>query len=269
MARRGFTVAAMASPEREPAEHRDPFENLRLDEGFVRAARFIEPSAAERGRAGDRRDPGRCQVVPASRRLPAGMQRMVWAPGPGLRRRRLARLVAFVAVLASVVSIVIALRHTASRTTPTAGSGQGRLASGPPVAPATASGTFVPASLLSTLKAGDCVTWGLGPGSTAPAVISCISPHRAEVIQMLDLDGRTAGDGWPGSSELDSLAGTECGDAYKSYISHAKPGLTTVSSALKPGRDAWSAGAKELACTAQLPEAGIINGELGRLPTPS
>ena len=42
MGRCGFTVAPMALPEREPAEHRDPFENLHLDDGFVRAARVIE-----------------------------------------------------------------------------------------------------------------------------------------------------------------------------------------------------------------------------------
>jgi hypothetical protein len=275
MDRRGFTVAAMASQEREPAEHRDPFENLRLDEGFVRAARFIEPSAAERGRGGDRRDPGRCQVVPASRRLPAGMHRMAWAPGPGLRRRRAARAVAFVAVLASVISIAITLRHTPSRTTPpmasAAGPGRASPTSSAPLAPRTTGGRLVSSTLLSTLKPGDCVTWDAGaePSTGGVTVVPCAQAHRAEVIQTVSLVGRTPGDSWPGLPALDSLAGTQCGAAFLSYTSRGRPGLTPVSSALEPGADAWDAGTKQLACTAQLPELATIDGSLGSLETPA
>ncbi|MBL7492020.1 septum formation family protein [Frankia sp. AgB1.9] len=270
MARRGFTVAAMASPEREPAEHRDPFENLRLDEGFVRAARFVEPSAAERGRTGDRRDPGRCQVVPANRRLPAGMHRMVWTPGPGPRRRRAARVLAFVAVLAGVMSIVITLRHTTNRTpatTPTA-TGTGRATStSAPLAPRTASGYQVSSTLLPTLKVGDCVTWALRPGSTGAMVVSCTTPHRAEVVKMLGLAGQAPGDIWPGSAALDSLAATQCAEAFLSYTSHARPDLEIVSSALEPSSDGWNAGTQQLACTAQLPNRATVSESFASLAT--
>ncbi|WP_232303667.1 septum formation family protein [Pseudofrankia sp. DC12] len=262
----------MASPEREPAEHRDPFENLRLDEGFVRAARFIEPSAADRGRTGDRRGPGRCQVVPANRRLPASMHRMVWAPGPGPRRRRVARVVAFVAVLAGVISIVVTLRHTTNRTpatTPTAtGSGRATTTSAP-LALRTASGYQVSSTLLPTLKAGDCVTWALRPGSTGAMVVSCDTPHRAEVIKIIRLGGQVPGDSWPGSAALDSLAATQCADAFMTYTSHARPDLAVVSSALEPSPDGWTSGEQQLACTAQLPNRAMIGGSLGSLATPA
>ncbi|MDT3443737.1 MULTISPECIES: septum formation family protein [unclassified Pseudofrankia] len=275
----------MASPEREPAEHRDPFENLHLDEGFVRAARFIEPSAAERGRTADRRDPGRCQVVPASRRLPAGMHRMVWAPRPGFRRRRAARVVAFLAVLAGVISIVVALRHSNSRAGTTAAAAPGTARTSPtasaPLAPRTAGGVLVTPPLLSSLRVGDCVNWdpASSAGADAAEVVQCGQPHRAEVIKLIDLSLSLPGV-WPGRSELDGLLPTNCGDAFNSYVSHAQPGrspvpghaqpgASPVSGALEPGPDAWDQGVKTLACTAQLPGLTSLIDQLGAVATPA
>ncbi|WP_232794348.1 MULTISPECIES: septum formation family protein [Pseudofrankia] len=274
----------MASPEREPAEHRDPFENLHLDDGFVRAARFIEPSAAERGRSVDRRDPGRCQVVPANRRLPAGMHRMVWAPRPGFRRRRAARVVAFLAVLAGVISIVVALRHS-NRAATTAGAASGSTVMNPtasaPLAPHTAGGVLVPPALLSSLRVGDCVNWdpASAAGAESAKVVRCGQPHRVEVIKLVDLSGNLPGV-WPGESNLDSLVQSSCGDAFNNYVSHvspgrspvsghAQPGASPVSGALEPNAAAWDKGVKTLACTAQLPGLTSLIDQLGAVATPA
>jgi hypothetical protein len=261
----------MATPEREPAEHRDPFENLRLDEGFVRAAQFIEPSAADRGRPSDRRDPGRCQVVPANRRLP-GMHRMVWAPGPSRRRRRFARAVAFVAVVAGIISIAVALRNTSAARSPVAtasAAGTAQRTQGSTPLAAQAAGTQVSSALLEKLSPGDCVTWNLRPGSTGPMIVSCTTPHLAEVTRKVGLAGRIPGDDWPGPETLDSLAGTLCADAYVSYASHARPDVKSVSSALEPDHDAWNSGARQLVCTAQRPGLATIGGTLGSLDAPA
>jgi hypothetical protein len=259
----------MASPEREPAEHRDPFDNLRLDEGFVRAARFIEPSALERGRGTDRRDPGRCQVVPASRRLPAGMHRLVWAPRPGYRRRRATRVVAFLAVMAGVISIVVALRHSSRTSTASSAPGTARSSStsAAPLAPRTAGGIVVPPALLSSLHVGDCVMWEptSAIGATAARVVACDQPHRSEVLSLIDLTNREPG-AWPGGSVLDGIVGSECAAAFNSRV-HVSQG---VSGAFEPGGAAWDRGVKTLACTVQLPGLTATTEQLsGAVATPA
>jgi hypothetical protein len=261
----------MATPQRDPADHRDPFENLRLDEGFVRAARFIEPSAADRGGAGDRRDPGRCQVVPAHRRLPAGMHRMVWAPRPS-RRRRVARAVALIAVLAGLISVVITLRHTPSRSASPATSGAGEPRTSPvattPVAVRPAGGVLITPTLLTTLVVGDCVEWDPAADSLAAAKVQCGLPHRAEVIKVVDLSKRLPGDAWPGIAKFDVVAAAECAQVFNAYTgTSVKPGLVPYSGALEPTTEAWSTGVRKLACTAQLSELAPMTGLLGPVPT--
>jgi hypothetical protein len=264
----------MASPERGSEENRDPFENLRLDEGFVRAARFIEPSADERGRAADRRDPGRCQVMPANRRGPAGMYRMVWPPRPGRRRHRVARAIAVIAVLAGLISVFIALRHgvTRSGSSSTASGSHGAQtnpAVSSPLPPAT-SGVAVTAALFTSLQVGDCVTWdhsASGTGDLAARVVPCAGPHLTEVVSFVDLSWRLPQSSWPGVASFDAVAATECASAFASFTSAARPGVILVASALEPDRDAWSNGVHRLACTAQLEGQATITGRLGPVPS--
>ncbi|MBX6389248.1 MAG: septum formation family protein [Frankia sp.] len=250
----------MVSPEREPRQSPDPFENLRLDEGFVRAARFIEPSAAERMRGGDRRDPGRCQVVPAHRRLSPGMHRMVWAPHPGRRGRRAARIIAMIAVLAGVISIIVALRHGGSRTagtTTSAATGPAPVSPSQPAAvvpPRSAGGIVVSAALLASLREGSCVDWDptTPNGGLAARVVPCGEDHRAEVVRMVRLDLRFPGENWPGVAALDAVAAAECGTAFADYVARVRPpDATPVRGSLEPGAEAWAAGARQLACTVQ------------------
>ena len=99
-----------------PAD-RDPFDGLRLDERFVRSARFIEPSATDRRQDGDGKRGAPCQVQPAPRGLPGFFHRLVSPPKPAPRRRRAARLVATAALALGMVSLaVVLLRQNASRT---------------------------------------------------------------------------------------------------------------------------------------------------------
>lgn len=178
-------------------------------------------------------------------------------------------MVAFVAVLAGVISIVVTLRHTTNRvttTTPTAsGTGLAAATTNSPLPPQTASGYEVTPALLATLKPGSCVTWNQRPGSTAATVVSCNTPHRAEVVKVVGLSGQVPGDTWPGLAALDSIAATQCAEAFLSYTSHARSGLVPVSSALEPGPDGWNAGTQQLACTAQLPKQALIGDTLGSL----
>ncbi|MCK9927041.1 septum formation family protein [Frankia sp. Mgl5] len=104
------------------ARHPDPFEDLRLDERFVRSARFLEPSARERAGQVARAHGTRCQVVPAPRGLQGFVHRLFVAPPrPAPRTRRLTRVLAVVTLAVGMISLtVVALRQTAGRGTPVA-----------------------------------------------------------------------------------------------------------------------------------------------------
>ncbi|WP_018504504.1 septum formation family protein [Parafrankia discariae] len=104
------------------ARHPDPFEDLRLDERFVRSARFLEPSARERAGQAARTHGTRCQVVPAPRGLQGFVHRLFVAPPrPAPRTRRLTRVLAVVTLAVGMISLTfVALRQTAGRGTPVA-----------------------------------------------------------------------------------------------------------------------------------------------------
>jgi hypothetical protein len=258
----------MASPDREPAEHRDPFENLSLDEGFVRAARFIEPSAAERGRnVGDRRESARTQVVPANRRYAGGMHRLVWAPTPGVRGGRATRALAFLAIMAGVLGVVVALRHSTGRAGPGSAAGGGAQRSTASTAPTvlhgSAGGVVVGSELLASLRVGDCVNWDPDRpgGNLAAQVVACPAPHRAEVVRVVPLAWRSPG-AWPGTAALDALAASECGAAFVDYVSGSRAAVDAVAGSLEPGADSWAAGTRVMACVAQARLLHPWNGSL-------
>jgi len=210
----GFNVASMAS------RHQDPFEGLRLDERFVRGARFIEPSAAERSRSRGRPASRPCQVVPAPRGLPGFFHRLVSPPRPPGRSRQIARMVTFMAIIVGMVTItVVALRQTASRTgqglaSPASATSLGTsvagsattipLASEPLTGPA--AGFAISPTLVASLRPGDCLNWtptpAGAPGPVTPVVpmrVACRSSHIDEVTRMVDLSSTF--DAWPGATE--------------------------------------------------------------------
>ncbi|MCK9901128.1 hypothetical protein CC117_09955 [Parafrankia colletiae] len=97
------------------SQHPDPFEDVRLDERFVRSARFLEPSARERTGQMSLARGARCGVVPAPRGLQGLVYRLFVAPPrPAPRARRLTWVLAVLTLAVGMISLTfVALRHTA------------------------------------------------------------------------------------------------------------------------------------------------------------
>jgi hypothetical protein len=233
----------------------DPFEGLRLDEGFVRAARFIEPAAAERGKSGDQRRSGQCQVVPAHRGLPGFFHGLVWPPRPRRRSHRVAQVLAVLAVAVGMISLmVVTLRHnvgrggTAAAPPPSAANQAGRPASTASAAGTTAPGVQITTNVLRGLHRGDCVTWQ-PPGAAEARVVTCGESHLAEVTRIVELGSQFTG--WPGRDALDALAATACPAALAGYVDGSRRGLAPVAGSLLPSAQGWTDGVRRLACTAQ------------------
>jgi Septum formation len=236
----------------------DPFEGLRLDEGFVRAARFIEPAAAERGKFGDQRRSGQCQVVPAHRGLPGFFHGLVWPPHPRRRPRRVAQVLAVLAVAVGMISLmVVTLRHnvgrggTAAAPPPSAANRAGRPASTASAPESTAVGVQIPAAVLRGLHRGDCVTWEPAgrPAVAGAKVVTCGEAHVAEVTRIVELGSQFTG--WPGRDVLDALAVTACPAALAGYVDGSRRGLAPVVGSLLPSVEGWTDGVRRLACTVQ------------------
>ncbi|SNQ45704.1 conserved hypothetical protein [Frankia canadensis] len=239
------------------SRHQDPFEGLRLDERFVRGARFLEPSAAERGRP----------VVPAPRGLPGMLHRLVAPPWLPRRSRRIARMVTFVAIVVGMITItVVALRQTATRGGVGTAARLGALAASPGGSPTAMSalgggslaeppaGYAVTPALLAALRRGDCLTWKPYDASTAsvltpvaPVRVSCDRPHIDEVTRLVDLDPVFTR--WPGASTVAQAAQDRCAGALRDFAGAIDATPHHVVGAIYPSEPSWQAGARIVACT--------------------
>ncbi|WP_250292440.1 MULTISPECIES: septum formation family protein [unclassified Frankia] len=246
---------------------RDPFEGLRLDDTFVRSARFIEPSADERVAASGEAARGRCRVEPVRSKGQRVFYRWMWAPGSP-RRRRTTRLVAFLTLLAGMAGLGLFLLRNNPRTAvvsapaPSAGTpvrmhepapGGPPAAAGPPatspaVLSARAQRFVLEPTLLSGLRPGDCLLWAPDSAREAtPAKVGCDQPHLDQVTGVVDLAAPFPG--WPGRPALDAATARDCVAAARALFGDAGgvPGLRIAS--IYPEESAWQAGTHALVCT--------------------
>jgi hypothetical protein len=194
------------------SRHQDPFEGLRLDERFVRGARFLEPSAAERG-----------QVVPAPRGLPGFLHRLVSPPRLPGRSRRIARMVTFLAIVVGMITItVVALRQTATRGGVGTSSRLGALAASPGGSP----------SVMAPV---------------APVRVSCDQPHIDEVTRLVDLDPVFTR--WPGASTVAQAAQDRCAGALRDFAGAIDAAPHHIVGTIYPSEPSWQDGARLVACT--------------------
>ncbi|ABD12988.1 hypothetical protein Francci3_3636 [Frankia casuarinae] len=271
-------MASMAS------RHQDPFEGLRLDERFVRGARFLEPSAAERSRQHGRPASSRCQVVPASRGLPGFFHRLVAPPRPPGRPRQIARMVTFMAIIVGMITItVVALRQTANRTSPTAArlvpttsSGSSAATKQTAVPAATGTLTGPPAGfgirpdLLAALRPGDCLNWtpypAGSPASVDPVVpvrVSCREPHIDEVTRMVDL--AVLFHRWPGASVVAEVTDERCAGALREFPGTVDSTPHRTVGTIYPSEPSWQLGAHAAVCTVRTDDLRPRSGQF-RVP---
>lgn len=235
---------------------RDPFEGVRLDDGFIRAARFIEPSAADRAPTGDARRSGRCQVVSARKGLPGIFHRFVWLPR--LRSRHRARVVAVVALVLGMLGFgVLLFRQSAGRASqgaagvnPAAGPAieVTAMSSAGPVAPGDAFVHIVLSVPAARAAApGDCLTWvPLSAGTVVTDEVACSELHRGEVTKIIDLAGWSST--WPGQHEIDALAAQQCATTLPGHFGVGRSAFVPQAGSLHVAEEDWAGDARVLVC---------------------
>ncbi|WP_066072267.1 septum formation family protein [Frankia sp. EI5c] len=266
--------------------HPDPFEDVRLDERFVRSARFLEPSARERTGQLPAARGVRCTVVPAPRGLHGLVYRLFVAPPrPAPRARRLTRVVAVLTLGIGMISLTfVALRHTARgvpvaaqplpasavsapggpagsvTSASAAGAAQsggfaqataGQAAGSPSLAvdPAARApqGVDLSPGLFDALRPGDCLAWPAQPPTRlAPEPVNCAERHLDEVTQIVDLAARFGL--WPGAEVLSTVAAEACADSPWAYARVLDVAGHGVAS-VRPDRASWERGVHGVACT--------------------
>jgi hypothetical protein len=90
-----------------------------------------------------------------------------------------------------------------------------------------------------SLKTGDCID----PQGQSYTLISCDSPHEAEVFATFNL----AGTAWPGSTAAAAAASSGCAGRLTGYL-NPQLALSLASTYVYPDATAWQAGTRTVIC---------------------
>ena len=100
--------------------------------------------------------------------------------------------------------------------------------------------TYVQAAVFG-LRQGDCVN--NGANASSPSLVSCNSPHDAEVFATFSLSGSS----WPGAAALQQEAQTGCSAQLASYL-NPQLAISLTQDYVYPGQVAWQAGTRTVVC---------------------
>jgi Septum formation len=100
--------------------------------------------------------------------------------------------------------------------------------------------TYVQAAVFD-LRQGDCLNDV--PSASAPSLISCNSPHDAEVFATFALSGAS----WPGAATLQKEAQTGCSAQLSGYL-NPQLAISLTQDYVYPGQVAWQAGTRTVVC---------------------
>jgi Septum formation len=110
--------------------------------------------------------------------------------------------------------------------------------------------TYRPAAVFG-LRPGQCVN--AGSNSLSFSLVSCASPHDAEVFARFSLPAR----GWPGSTAVRQEAGDGCASRLSGYLNPQLASIDLSQEYVYPNRDAWEANQRTVVC-----EVSSGNGRL-------
>jgi hypothetical protein len=99
-----------------------------------------------------------------------------------------------------------------------------------------------------SLKTGDCID----PQGQTYTLISCDSPHKAEVFATFGLTGTA----WPGSAKVAAAASSGCASRLTRYL-NPQLAVSLASTYVYPDATAWQAGTRTVIC-----EVRAASGEL-------
>jgi hypothetical protein len=107
--------------------------------------------------------------------------------------------------------------------------------------------TYIKSPVFS-LKSGDCID----PQGQSYTLISCDSPHEAEVFATFNLTGTA----WPGSTAVAAAASAGCASRLTGYL-NPQLAVSLASTYVYPDATAWQAGTRTVIC-----EVRAASGEL-------
>jgi hypothetical protein len=110
--------------------------------------------------------------------------------------------------------------------------------------------TYRPAAVFG-LRPGQCIN--SGSSSLSYTVVSCTSPHDAEVFARFSLPAAA----WPGSSAVRQEAGDACASKLGGYLNPQLATIGLTQGYVYPNRDAWDADQRTVVC-----EVSSGNGQL-------
>ncbi len=110
--------------------------------------------------------------------------------------------------------------------------------------------TYRPAAVFG-LRAGQCVN--SGANALSVTVLSCTSPHDAEVFATFSLPAGS----WPGAAAVQQDAGNGCQSRFASYLNPQLASADLTQEFVYPNQAAWQAGERTVVC-----EVRAVDGQL-------
>jgi hypothetical protein len=101
--------------------------------------------------------------------------------------------------------------------------------------------TYQPAAVFG-LRAGECVN--SSPNGLSVTVLSCATPHQAEVFATFKLTGSS----WPGTAAVQQRASNGCANRLAGYLDPALLNAGLAQEYVYPNREAWQAGVRTVVC---------------------
>jgi hypothetical protein len=116
--------------------------------------------------------------------------------------------------------------------------------------------TYRPAAVFE-LRPGQCVN--TGANGIADKVLSCATPHDAEVFATFRLTGSS----WPGEGTVQQDAGNGCASRFSSYLNPRLAAAALTQEYVYPNRSAWLAGVRTVICEVRS-SSGQLTGSVGQ-----
>jgi len=110
--------------------------------------------------------------------------------------------------------------------------------------------TYRPAAVFG-LRPGQCVN--SGANALSVTVLSCASPHDAEVFATFSLPTES----WPGTAAVQQDAGNGCQSRFASYLNPQLANADLTQEFVYPNQAAWQAGERTVVC-----EVRAVDGQL-------
>ena len=101
--------------------------------------------------------------------------------------------------------------------------------------------TYRPAAVFR-LRAGECIN--SSPNGLSVTVLSCATPHQAEVFATF----RLAGSSWPGTAAVQQQASSGCGNRLAGYLNPQLLNAGLIQQYVYPNQKAWQASERTVVC---------------------